>query len=375
MTQPPGPQYPTYPQQPLPPVPPPRPSLAQRIGARALRRPQPRQGVSLAGVGVGLVIIGVLVWAGDYLAGSGNDGFTDETGFGGGGGTSRHWLGVVLSLLTVAIGYALVLRQRRGPLGAAGVAATALGVPVLLGFLTFDANSGSGLPFSFDAIAIVSIVLWLATYLLVPGARGHGLYLGLAAIVLWVYIVNKAVPELHSPFALFGGFIPFGEDVFGAPDWATVAVLSLMFGLGYYGVAFFLDRSGRTGLAVPLTLAGFLATAGGILAAAGDLHEIGTGLLLIVLGLALSRYGALAGRRFTTWVWALGVGLGLLVIIVKLTEDNATSGGIALIIAGAGLVLVGHILAGLLREPDDAGADGIAPAPVTAPPGPAGPLP
>src|SRR6476620_7335274 len=75
-----GPQYPEYPQDPnYPPQQPyyppgghppqqPRPSIWQRLGSRVASRPAPRFGVTLAGVGVALVVLGVVVWCVTYVA-------------------------------------------------------------------------------------------------------------------------------------------------------------------------------------------------------------------------------------------------------------------------------------------------------------------
>lgn len=343
------------PAEPAGPPPPRGPGLAARLGERAVRRPVPRLGVSLAGAGIALAVVGVLVWGGDYLTGP-------HGGGGGGGSSSRRLLGVALSLAVVAAGYALVVLRRRGPLASAGVAASALGVPLLLGFLTFDTSAGgrSALPFSLDAVVLVSVLVWLVSYLAVPGARGHSSYLGLAAVAIWPYLVDKAEPSTFSltPFlrVLISSDAFFGSQ--GAdPDWTTVAVLSLFFGFGYYLAAGLLDRSGRPGPAVPLVVAGFLATATGIAAAAVNLHAIGTGILLIAVGVILAGYGARAGRRFTTWVWSAGVALGATMIIAKLAGHNDAAAGVSLIMAGAVLVLAGHVLAGALREPDEVAAN------------------
>jgi hypothetical protein len=343
----PGYQQPGYQQQPGYPAPA-RRSLAERVGERTLRRPQPRQGVSLAGVGVGLAVVGVLVWGGDFLAGGGG---AEAVG----GGSSRQLLGIALSLAVVVIGYTLAVRRSRGPLATAGVVASALGVPVLFGFLTVDSNGGgtSGLPVSLDAIVLVSVLVWVLSYLFVPGARGHAFYLGLSSVLLWVYVLDKAVPELFSPASLFFGFDPFQSDRPPGPDWATVAALSIMFGVLYYLVGFTLDWRGRAGAAVPFTISGFVAMAVGIAAASADLHEIGTGIVLIVLGLGLGTYGARSGRRFTTWAWSAAVAVGVAVIVGKVAGNNAAGGGIALIVCGVGLVFVGEVLARSLHEPDD----------------------
>ncbi|MCU1657913.1 MAG: hypothetical protein JWO57_2569 [Pseudonocardiales bacterium] len=342
--------YPAYPPPgsagyPPPGYPPPRrPQLAERIGERLVRRPEPRLGIALAGVGIGLTVVGVVVWAGDFLAGGG--------GGGGRGGGSRRLLGIALSLAVIAVGYALAASHRRGPLATAGVAASALGVPVLLGFLSFDA-SGGGLPFSLDAIALVSVAVWILSYLLVAGARGHAFYLGLSAVTLWIYLVDKAAPDAFSLTRYVSQFTPFDNQFGRAPDWAAVAAVSLTFGLAYYVAAYLLDRSGRCGAAVAFVVAGFAATAAGIGAAANELHQIGTGIVLIVLGLVLGGYGARAGRRFTTWAWSVAVGLGVVVILTKIIPNNSAAAGIALIVVGAAVVFAGHLWSVALREPDD----------------------
>ena len=356
MTDPNEPQYPPY-QPPsyapgYPPVPPPRgPGLSARLGERAVRRPEPRLGVSLAGAGIALAIVGVLVWGGDYLTGGGSGGGGD------GDGSSRRLLGVALSLAVVAAGYALAIRARRGPLATAGVTASALGVPVMIGFLTIDTHhSGSGPPFSLDAIVLVSVLVWLVSYLGVPGTRGHAFYLGLAALATWVYLLDKAEPDTFGD-ALLGAFVFFGNSaVFGGrsgPDWTTISVLSLFFGLGYYAVAFVLDHLGRSGPGAALAVAGFLATASGLAAAAVNLPAIWTGVLLIIIGVILAYFGARGVRRFTTWVWSAGVALGVAVIIAKLSDQNSAAAGVALILSGAVVVLAGHVLTGALHEPDE----------------------
>jgi hypothetical protein len=355
MTDPNAPYYSQYQAPPgphgYPPAAPPRgPKLSARLGERGVRRPEPRMGVSLGGVGIALAVLGVLVWGGDYLT-SGGGGGAD------GGGSSRRSLGAALALAVVVAGYALAFRARRGPLATAGVAASALGVPVLMGFLTFDASPGSGPPFSLDAVVLVSVLAWLVSYLVVPGTRGHAFYLGLAAIATWIYLLDKAEPDLFG--GAFVGIISLfaPSDLFGragsGPDWTTVAVLSLFFGLGYYAVAFLLDRLARPGPGAALAVGGFLATATGSAAAAVNLHAIGTGILLIVLGLILAYFGSRGLRRFTTWAWSAGVGLGVTVIIAKLADQNSAAAGVGLILSGAVVVLAGQVLTAVLHEPDE----------------------
>ena len=111
-------------------------------------------GTTLAGVGVGLIVFGVILWAGSYAV----SGIADSFDGRGSSGT-RNWLGIVLSLGVTVLGYVLAAVARRGPLTTAGVAASALGVPTALVFMTLDFTSGS--PINVDAVFVVSIIVWL----------------------------------------------------------------------------------------------------------------------------------------------------------------------------------------------------------------------
>jgi hypothetical protein len=352
MTDPNQPQYPHYPAGGQPAAPPPRRPLTELLGIRAYRRPEPRLGVALAGVGVALVIVGILLWAGDYVI---EGSLSSLSGSGSGGSDARRLLGVVLSLAVIVLGYTLVIRRRRGPLATAGVAASALGVPVLFAFLTLDLHSGS--PVSADAVAIVSILVWLLTYLYVPGARGHAFYLALAGLYLWEYVLGKTVdgglagPALSSVQARL---LPFGGSSTD-PDWASVAGVSIVFGLLYYALAFALDRRQRGGVAVALVVPGFVATAAGLAALAAEISDAtGTGLVLILFGVVLGAYGGRAGRRFTTWVWAAAAGSGLLAVVADQLDANSVAvGGVVLIVLGVALVVLTHVVSRASGEPDE----------------------
>ena len=348
------PSYPPYP--PAPPGPPRGPGPIERIGPRAWRRPDPRLGVALAGVGVALAIIGVIVWGGDYVV---------EGSFGSGGTSgsdSRRLLGAGLAFLVVVIGYVLAIRRKHGPLATAGVAGSALGVPVTLTFLTLDLHSSSLA--SSDAVVIVSIVIWLISYVYVPGARGHAFYLGLATLELWAYLLDKSQSSGVTGLATgsIGRLTPLPASS-GRPDWATIAAISLIFGLAYYAIGYYLDRSGRHGMSVALAVSGFVATGVGIGALAAEIdNATGTGVLLVLLGLALAGYGARTGRRFTTWVWAAVVGAGVLVIVFdQIDSDTVPLGGFLLILAGLVVVAAGHVLGNALGEDEFPPVDQVAP--------------
>jgi hypothetical protein len=351
-------QYPGYPPgQGYPGAPPDvqdRGRLAARLADRLAARPAPRLGISLAGVGVGLAILGVLIWSITYIA-EGASGFSS----GGGGGTaggSRHYLGAVLSLAVIVVGYALAVLGERGPLATAGIAASAIGVPVCLEFLTFDLGPSGGRIVNFDAVTWGSVVVWLISYLFVRGTRGHTFYLGLSALLIWDYVVDKATPNLLSGAVSFGGQNFFGSDNLGTPhiDWSTLAGVSLTVGAIYYVLAWALDRTGRSGAGVAFALIGFPAVTLGIIALYPGFKQIGTGIVLIAVGVILAGYGARHGRRFTTWIWAVGAAGGAGLVVGKLLADSSgVAAGIAFIVLGAVFVVVGALLARVLNEPDD----------------------
>ena len=57
-----------------------------------------------------------------------------------------------------------------------------------------------------------------------------------------------------------------------------------MFGLGYYAIAFLLDRAGHHGPATGLVYPAFNATATGILAWGPTIHQAWAGVVTVLLG-------------------------------------------------------------------------------------------
>jgi len=349
--------------------------VVRKLGDRVWRRAEPRFGISLAGVGVLMIIIGVLVWATDFAVGDEEDAGDPDT-----------TLGIVLSMLVIAAGYVLLVRFKKGPLATAGVAAAVLAVPVLLAYATFDPvepnepditfeDDGSfdedgtfeddfsvesdvpEMPFNIDVIAVVSIAVWMASFLLIPAANGRMFFLAASQFFFWLYLLEKveegaiiwllSLPAGGFFFPFFGGF---GYE---PPDPSTIGGLSLIIGLGYYGAAFGLDRGKRHGMATPFTVAGLVATAIGIAHLGGDLELTGSGILLIIVGTLLALYGVTQGRRFTAWAWAAAVGLGVLLIVGDAFEENAAGFGISAIVLGAGVVVLGWFVTGQFSEPDE----------------------
>lgn len=337
-----------------PPAPPPAPgprSPLRPLGARVFRRPEPRFGVTLAAAGAALVLAGVLVWSAGYLFAGLNLSFDDSTGQLTAHGDGRRFLGAGLGFALVVLGYALVLARRSGPLATAGVVLSAFGVPVTLLFLSLDLSAldRGDLPFSVDAVYLVSILVWLVSYLFVPGARGRSLYLGLVAVDLAGYLGFKAASGSTLRAA---AFVTSGGSS-GSGDLDTLAAIGLVFGLGYYAIAAVLDRTGRSGAAVAMIYAGFTTTAGGVLAGIPSFGVVGTGILLVCLGAILGWYGGYFGRRFTTWTWLGALFVGVVLLVGKAVPDSYTGAGIVLIVVGAVVAFVAHVIAVAAGEHSD----------------------
>lgn len=331
-----------------PPTPAPRVGMGERLGARLLRRPEPRFTVALAGAGAALVLLGAAVWAGGYYFAGVESSFFGDTPETSGGG-SRRFLGVVLFLGLTVAGYATAIARRRGAMATAGAVGAALGVPLTLGFLTLDAGDlfRGQLPISIDAVFLVSIAAWLIDYFALPGLRGRSFLLAAAAIGGYSYLGFKVAGD--NAVGTGAAAVGFGSG----GDTGSLAAVGLIFGLGYYGIAAFLDSRGRHGAAVALAVAGFDATVGGIATGANDFGAAGTGALLVFVGLALAWYGARFGRRFTTWLWSAGVALGLVLIVGKIFDNSYTGAGITLIVLGLVVVVGASLVATASREPAD----------------------
>lgn len=330
------------------------------------RRPAPRLAVVLAAAGCVLAVIGVLVIATDPLVDTGD-------------GDPNQLPGVIASVLLIAVGLALVAVARNGPLATAGVVASALGIPPLVFYATFDTDGFP--PFDIALVLGLSALAWLVLYVVPPG-KGHAFYLGAGLFALWLYALEAIEGLFSSPFDLFSAFAfgfspqfepvpgpdefgdsstltPFtGEDPFGRfdpPDPTTLAVISLVLAVAFLAAAFLLDRRGKDGAATPFTVAGILIAPVGLLFLADDLGELGTGLAFTGLGLAFATGGAIAGRRWTTWFGGVLIVQGLAVVGAEIVGDDASATTVGLVLMALGLVAVaaGWIVTGLLGEPDE----------------------
>ncbi len=335
-------------------------SFLDSLGARGQRRAEPRTSIATAGAGCVLAIVGVLIVAGD-------------TGIDDSSGDLNRVPGILLSGLVIAAGFYVLAAARQGAVATGGTVAAALGVPPFMFFLTFDENSFP--PYSTEGILIVSTIVWLGAYAVGPG-RGRPFFLGAGLIGLWFTILQLTEKVFTSPFDLVGSFffgssgfddgssfdpetgelIPSGGDfnIPDVPDPSTIGILSLALGVAFLLGGRWLDKAGRHGAATPLAFAAIPCLFVGVIALADDLEAAGTGLLMVVIGLALAYCGATVWRRATTWIGGAVTALGLATFLVDMTpDDDATVGGMLFIAGGIGLVFAGHALATALKEPDE----------------------
>ncbi|GAB2467929.1 hypothetical protein [Jatrophihabitans fulvus] len=320
------------------------PGLRLQLGARTRVRPEPRFGVSLAGAGAALVIAGGLVWSIGYLIEGLFRGFGD--GSPDGPDTSRRFLGFAVFGVLLLAGYALAVARRDGPLATAGAVLGAFSLPLALLFVTVSASST---PFNVDAVYLVSILGWLASYLLVRGMRGRTFLLGLVALGVPGYIGFKVAGDDVTRSAL--GSVSGGP--IDTPDTSAPGYVALVFGLLYVAVAFAAERKGRPGVATAFVVAALLLLLSGVSGLADEFGATGTGVLLLALGLVLARYGAWAGRRVTTWTGALALVAGVVVIVADAASDSYVAGGVTLMLVGAAVVVLAAAAGHTLREAPD----------------------
>jgi len=305
-------------------------------------------GIALAGAGSALIVEGVLLVSGDKL-------------FGGGGGGGSQAPGIVLCLAVILVGYGLIARFVHGPLAAAGTAGAAITLPPLWFFLTYSKSSSP----DFATILVLSSALWTVAYLFGPG-RGRALFLGAALLGWWLWAMEATEGVFSFPFVLIGGLAssfssasPFsgssGNDVFArnVPDPSNLGWISLAFAVVYLVAAVALDRRGRHGIATPFMFAGVLTLFTGIGLHSNDFEEAGTGLALVAVGLVLTRLGPLAARRASTWIGAVAVVVGFVLIVDDAVGDDITTMGALLVVVGAATIVVAHVVSTAWKEPPE----------------------
>ena len=338
-----------------PPAPAPAPEpvvkqgLFEWVGVRAARRPEPRFGVSLAGAGAGMLVVGAIALGGDQL-------LSDP------GGDGSQIPGLLITFAVIVAGVALTAHYRFGPLAAAGVAASVTALPAFLVFLTYSKSS----PPSFNTILLLSFIGWTAGYLLGPG-RGHNLYMGAALLGVWLWFVEVTEHLFSFPTNFFFGLARAASagtinnsssfDINGGsvPNANTIGAYTLVFAVAYLVVALVLDRQQIRGLATAFTFAGVVTLIIGIASLSDSLDQIGTGIAFAIAGTVLLYLGATGGRRATNSVGAILVFLGITTVVAE-PFDTATSFGFAEIIVGGAAILLAHWVATQFHEPPETDA-------------------
>ena len=344
-----------------------RPSFLDSLGARGARRAEPRASIALAGAGCFLAMVGVLILAGD-------------AGIPDGSGSFNRVPGILLGALLVGAGLLTLQSRPRGPVATAGAVALAVGVPTTVGFLLIGGSDGR-----IDAVLGLSTLAWAAAYLTGP-AKGRPVFLGLTLYGAWSTVMQVVGTGFSygmalSPVGLVGG----GEECyydsssgmstcddggfgglggmggmggfdtgsgFSGPDFATIGAVSIGIALAYFLLSRHLDRRGRRGMSTPFVVVGLLAFVQGVISMAIELGLRPGGGLVIVAGIGLAVFGGHLGRRFTTWLGALGTIAGVAMVLLP-EVDSAVTGGFILIGGGLAVVAVGYILAVQLDEPDE----------------------
>jgi hypothetical protein len=327
------------------------------IGARAERRAEPRMWVAIAAVGCALAVFGLLLISGDAQAGDAD-------------GDGSNVPGIVLCLLVVLAGYALMQLLRDAPAASAGVTAVILGLPALAVFLTIDVDDIP--PFSIELFLGLPALVWGVSYLFGPG-KGRPVLLGFALVFAWLFVLQV----VEDPFAsgdiddvaergIFDeGPVPnefdeeFGDPNFdeelpsdggafsaetAGPDATTIGWISVLFGAGYLALARVFDKRQLAGAATPFVVAGHAALVAGIILLSDDLKAAGVGIAFFLAGIVVARLGALGGRRVTTIIGAVEIGLGAAIVLGDAMEDaSAASFGTALFVVGAAIAVLAQV--------------------------------
>jgi hypothetical protein len=178
--------------------------------------------------------------------------------------------------------------------------------------------------------------------------RGRSFLIFLIGLLFFDYVLYEAVKS-----KIVRSITSLGADTSaGAGAAGTAAVLGILFGLGYYAIAYLLDRKGKHGPATGLVYTAFIATAGGVFASGKDLHVSGAAVLGLVLGAVIAWYGGRFGRRVTCFAGAGGMVVAVFVLLAD-NVDSGTTAGILFVVIGAVFIVAAQLLATVLHEPED----------------------
>lgn len=308
-------------------------SLRDRLGWRAERRPEPGFAHTL---GAGAAFFAVAATFAVILEVTSDDASIP---------------GVAFNLALAAVAYVMGMRLA-GPARSAAVTVLVLALPLVWGFALFG-NGGGG---TGDARAfyLLNIVSYAALYL-VGWTRGHNILVGLALLVLVVWLVfevgsnNSAIPFQNTLESNSSVNTPFSSgDRFGSnqnDDTTETSITALVMGLAYLGIGGVLDSRKLRGVATPFIVVGAIATIVGAVVLGADDSALAGGLLAALSGAAVGLVGGFGiNRRGTTWIGVLFVVGGLLTVLIDQASSYLGFAGLAafvtLLLAAVALLTV-----------------------------------
>lgn len=315
----------------------PPPSARAEDWARLAERAEP-WGSDAFAAGAGLIALSGVVAIGIY-AGIGDGRFSGTWGW-------------VLTGLAIIAAYLAELVVER-PTTAACTAVIAAGVPAALVFAQWPFGGYSDI----RVVEIASIVIWLAMFI-VGGTRARAVFLGLALVVAWAFVVGEAA-NIENTFAsrsvpIIGlGGATFGDPQLGGGDCSTsdggvscttpesptfaapgVGDRTLPIGItsGIAAVLFAIglrrsDATRRFALGTAFVIPLVLATNVAVSALATKVDSVWFGgVLALVAGLAVA-WVARRRHRFLAWIGALGAASGVLLVTGDLNGRIGGGGG------------------------------------------------
>ena len=299
----------------------PGPTLWERLGWRADRRPEPGF-AHVLGAGAGAFAVFAMFALVIEIA---DDDPTVP--------------GVILSLALGAIAVVLGMRNA-GPIKSASVTVIVFVVPILWGFaLAGDGSADEG---AVRGIYLLSVATYTVFYFLV-WTKGRAIFLGLALLLAFSWFVsevegNNATIPFQSTFEeQSGGSFPAADDPFPSGDGSDTdfdfdgdepsttepAAVAFILGLGALAAAWKLDRGGRAGMATPFIAVGMIFAIVGAAVLGFDESVIVGGLLAAATGAVVGLVGGFGEhRRGSTWIGVITVVIGLGVVVGDLADET-----------------------------------------------------
>jgi len=246
--------------------------------------------------------------------------------------------GALAAVVTAAALAAAVAAIVRLPphLAVAGVGASGVAAPAF----AFFVSAGSGVP-SVREVAVLAGLLLGGLYTVGPW-RGHTFHLTILVVASWVLALSFGNFGIERAF--FGGFDTVGDAV------STAGAASMVLGVIYLGFGSWLHDTGLEGTATPFLGVAALALPVGAFAVVRDLPDAVQGVVAVAVGAAVALVGARCRRRGTTWL-GLAVAVFGVPVLADALSDRTGVAAVAVVVAGAGLVVLAPLVGALVGEP------------------------